>query len=84
MDSARALTLSRVLLGAAIALMVVGVIANALGLLDEGVTDWIAVSGLALLVASQALRGWIHRTVRPVLVLALASILLSLVLLDVF
>lgn len=83
MDSGRALTLSRVLLGAAIGLMVIGVLANALGLLDEDVTDWIAVAGLGLLVASQALRGWIHRTVRPVLVLALASILLALVLLDV-
>ena len=79
-----ALKLSRWLLGAAIALMVVGVAGNALGLLEERVTDRIAVAGLALLVVSQALRGWVHRTARPVLVLALAAILLSLVLLDVF
>ena len=84
MDSGRALTLSRLLLGVAIALMVAGVLANALGLLDEAATDRIAVAGLALLVVSQALRGWVHRTVRPVVVLALASVLLALVLLDVF
>lgn len=78
-----ALRLSRWLLGAAIALMVVGVGANALGALDERATDWIAIAGLALLVLSQALRGWVHRTPRPVLVLALACVLLALVLLDV-
>jgi len=78
-----ALRLSRWLLGAAVALMVVGVAANALGALGERATDWIAIAGLALLVASQALRGWVHRAARPVLVLALASILLALVLLDV-
>ena len=82
MERGTALRLSRVLLGAALALMVVGVACNALGLLEERVTDWIAVGGLALLVASQALRGWLQRTARPVLVLALACALLALVLLD--
>jgi hypothetical protein len=83
-ESADVLRLSRLLLGAAVALMVVGVLGNALGLLEERVTDWIAVVGLTLLVLSQALRGWVHRTVRPVLVLGLAATLLALVLLDVF
>jgi isoprenylcysteine carboxyl methyltransferase (ICMT) family protein YpbQ len=73
-----------VLLGLAVALMVVGVAGNALGLLEEGTTDWIAVAGLALLVVSQAIRGWIRHTLRPVLVLALAAFLLALVVLDVF
>lgn len=84
MDPDAALRLSRWLLGAAIAAMVVGVLANALDLLDDAQTNWIAVVGLALLVVSQGLRGWVHRTARPVLVLALASILLALVLFDVF
>jgi hypothetical protein len=83
-DPEGALRLSRLLLGAAIVLMVVGVLGSALDLLDEGVTDWVAVAGLALLVVSQALRGWVHRTLRPVLVLALAAILLALVIFDVF
>jgi hypothetical protein len=82
-DPAAALRLSRWLLVLAVVVMVVGVGGNALGLLDEGVTDWVAVGGLALLVVSQALRGWVHRTARPVLVLALASVLLALVLFDV-
>ena len=84
MESADVLGLARLLLGAAVALMVVGVLGNALGLLEERVTDWIAIVGLALLVVSQALRGWVARTVRPVLVLGLAATLLALVLLDVF
>jgi hypothetical protein len=83
-DPEAALRLSRLLLGLAVAVMVAGVGANALGLLEEEATRWIAVAGLALLVASQGLRGWVHRTARPVLVLALASILLALVLFDVF
>jgi hypothetical protein len=83
-ESADVLGLARLLLGAAVALMVVGVLGNALGLLEERVTDWIAIVGLALLVVSQALRGWVARTVRPVLVLGLAATLLALVLLDVF
>ena len=84
MESADVLGLSRLLLGAAVALMVVGVLGNVLGLLEERVTDWIAVVGLTLLVLSQALRGWVARTVRPVVVLGLAATLLALVLLDVF
>jgi hypothetical protein len=83
-DPAAALGLSRLLLGVAVAVMVVGVAANALGLLEEDATRWIAVAGLALLVASQALRGWVQHTARPVLVLAFASVLLALVLFDVF
>lgn len=77
------LRLSRSLLAVAVGLMVVGVAGNALGLLEEGVTDWIAVAGLALLVVSQAIRGWVQRTPRPVLVLGLAALLLALVILDV-
>jgi hypothetical protein len=83
-DPETALRLSRLLLGLAVAVMVAGVGANALGLLEEEATRWLAVAGLALLVVSQGLRGWVHRTARPVLVLALASILLALVLFDVF
>jgi hypothetical protein len=83
MTPATALGLARLLLAAAVALMVVGVLANALGWLDEGVTGWIAVAGLALLVVSQGLRGWVQRTMRPVLVLGLAAALFALVVLDV-
>ena len=84
MDPAAALRLSRWLLGAAVAVMAVGVVANAAELAAHETTRWVAVAGLALLVASQALRGWVHRTARPVLVLGFASVLLALVLFDVF
>jgi hypothetical protein len=74
---------ARAALVLALVLLVVGVGANAAGLLEERATDRIAVAGLALLVVSQAIRGWLQRTFRPVAVLALVVALLALVILDV-
>ena len=75
-------TLANVLLAAAFALLAVAAGADTAGSLGSGARNAVAAVGLALLVVSQAVRAYLDRTPRPLLVLAIVVGLLAFLLLD--
>ena len=75
-------TVGSVLLGAAVVILVVSAVADAGGWIGEGGRNAVAATGLALLVVAQAIRAYLDRSPRPLLVLAVVVGLLAFLLLD--
>jgi hypothetical protein len=72
---------SRVLLGAALAVLAVTLVGRAFEVMGEQTADVLAVVGLALLAVSAGLRGYVQRRLGPVLALVAVLLLLAAVLL---
>lgn len=74
--------MTRLLLAAAVAVLVVALVGSAADLWEEGVTDVLAVAGLGLLALGQGIRAWAERNRRSLLVLLLVLALIAVVLAD--
>jgi hypothetical protein len=73
----QARTAANVLLAAGIALALVAVAADAADALSDALRAAVGLGGLALLTAAQAIRAYLDRSPRPLLVLALVVGLLA-------
>jgi hypothetical protein len=73
---------TRLLLGAAIAVLVAAFVGRAADAFSEDALDALALAGFALLAAGQALRAWADRSRRSLLILLLVLALGAFVLLD--
>ncbi|MBD0329406.1 MAG: hypothetical protein ICV64_04810 [Thermoleophilia bacterium] len=74
-------TVGNVLLAGAALALVVALVADAAGALSDGVRAGVAIAGLGLLGAAQAVRAYLDRSPRPLVVLALVLGLLLFLLL---
>lgn len=75
-------SISTALLAGAIALLALGLIANAADLFSDDVVDAVSVAGLGLLAGGQAVRATYDRRPRSLLVLLLILALIAFVLID--
>ena len=74
--------MKRLVLAAAIVILVVALIGRAVDAFSETAIDALAVAGLGLLAVGQALRVWAERSMRSVVILLLVLALGAFVLLD--
>jgi protein-S-isoprenylcysteine O-methyltransferase Ste14 len=72
----------RLVLAAAIVILVVALVGRAVDAFSETTVDALAVTGLGLLAIGQALRVWAERSMRSVVILLLVLALGAFVLLD--
>lgn len=75
-------TVATALLGGAVALLAVGLVANAADLFSEDAVDAVSVAGLGLLAVGQGVRASYDRRPRSLLVLLLILALIAFVLID--
>jgi urea transporter len=74
---------ANIALGVALGILLVSLVADAIGAIDEGARDGFAIAGLALLAVAQALRAYLDRSPRPLIVLGFVVVLLVVLLFDV-
>lgn len=74
--------MKRVVLAAAIVVLLVALVGRAADAFSEATVDALAVAGLGLLAVGQALRVWAERSMRSLVILLLVLALGAFVLLD--